>query len=317
MTASSEPAWASLSMHPEDRSEAPADRRSRRHVALQQLIADLGVEERGPDAFVGAVPRRNLPRMFGGQVLGQALLAAAATCAPDRVPHSMHCYFLAPGSPERPVSYQVGRMREGSAFSVRAVHARQGEVLLATVHASFHGAESFLEHEQSPRETFTTGLHPTQLPELEQTLSTFAADLPAWWTEDVPLDIRFVTPPTALSGGASTPARQEFWIRADGSMPRHPAVHAAMLAWASDLNLLDVALRPHGASWYGDRRVFGASLDHALWFHEIPDATLWLWCSQSNERTHNARALCTAKYRDRSGKLIATASQEGILRPVR
>ena len=281
-------------------------------MVVHELLEDLAVEPSGGDGYRGAVPRRNLPRMFGGQILGQALMAAAATCEPERPPHSLHCSFLRPGDPAVPVDFAVVRLRESRAFSTRRVDALQRGALIATAVVSFHVREVSLGYR---RATSDDPLGPEALPTLAERLTAAGGSVPAWWSDPLPFDIRFLREPAALMGATAYPdARQQYWVRTIEALPAQPEVHAAVLAYASDLNLLDAALLPDGASWYGDRRVFGASIDHAMWFHGDLRADNWLLCTQSTEIVHRARALCEARYRELGGELVASAVQEGLVR---
>ncbi|MEE4023362.1 acyl-CoA thioesterase domain-containing protein [Gordonia sp. PKS22-38] len=283
-----------------------------------ELLDVLDVARRGECTFVGPTWTHRLPRLFGGQVLAQALVAAGYTVPTGRAPHSLHAYFLRGGDPDLPVHLDVDTVRDGGTLSTRVVHARQHDNQIFTMTTSFAAKELFGETELDRQESDATPLpEPTTLAELGDRLASARSALPAWWADGQPFDIRFVDDPSALASGVTQRPIQRFWARA--AEPRvdqqlDPTTNCALLAFLSDLNLLDPALMPLGRSWYGNGYTEGASVDHAMWFHAIPHVDQWLSVEQTSPVTAGGRALCTAHFRDATGALVATANQEGLVR---
>ncbi|QSE89844.1 thioesterase family protein [Rhodococcus pseudokoreensis] len=278
---------------------------------LESLVDALRVTPTGGNRFHGPTAVRRLPRLFGGQVLAQAVMAAGATVPEGRYPHSLHTLFLRGGNPEVPVSYQVTVLRDGRSFSARLVTATQGDAVLATLQLSFATEQSGPEHEWSPPLTETA---PDELLPLYQRLEVEFAALPAWWSQPHPFDFRFLEHPEALAAAGTREPEQRFWVRAAAQVPDEPLLHAALLAYVSDLTLLDPALMPHGRSWYGNRVIAGASIDHAMWFHRQFSMNDWMLCRQTSPIATGGRCLCTCDFTTEAGARIASATQEGVLR---
>lgn len=240
-------------------------------------------------------------RVFGGEVAGQALVAAARTVDAARTVHSLHAYFLRPGDPTRPILYQVDPIRDGRSFTTRRVLGIQHGEAIFTLSASFQVHEDGLHH---------------QLPVLD---ATAPEDLPAAgtvpgredWFARFPIELRFPDGPPGL-GGSPEP-RQLTWMRSPERLPDDPALHACAATYFSDLLLLSTALRPHQRV-LGDPRLQMASLDHAVWFHAPFRADDWLCYQQEGPWAGNARALCRGYLFDRAGTLVATVMQEGLIR---
>jgi len=278
---------------------------------LELLVDALRVTPTGGNRFRGPTAARKLPRLFGGQVLAQALMAAGATVTVGRTPHSLHALFLRGGDPEAPVVYEVTILRDGRSYSARAVTATQGGAVLATLQLSFATAQTGPEHEWSASPPGTT---PGQLPPLGERLEPDLAMLPAWWSDPHPFDFRFVDHPEALASAGTRVPEQLFWVRAAAHVPDEPLLHTALLTYISDLTLLDPALMPHGRSWYGNRVIAGASIDHAMWFHRRFSMNDWMLCRQVSPIATGGRCLCTCDFTTEAGLRVASASQEGILR---
>jgi acyl-CoA thioesterase-2 len=264
--------------------------------SVVDLVRLLDVRPGRGDGFTGRSSGSARPRLFGGQVLGQALAAAGRTVGPDRRPHSLHGYFLQPGDPHRPVDYEVTQLREGRSFSTREVRARQGSRLIFTMTASFHGDEPGLEH-QSPA--------PSAPPPYAVPTS---ADRPDEWPDIYRewgcLDIRRVP-------GLSS--RAQAWLRLADALPDDELLHACVLACLSDLTLLSAALVPHGIPPRHEGYLL-ASLDHAIWFHRPARVDDWLLYDQTSPATSNSRGLAVGRLLSADGTLIASVSQEGLLR---
>jgi acyl-CoA thioesterase II len=275
-------------------------------VALDGLVTLLDLERLELNLFRGVSPPHSPTRVFGGQVAGQALVAAGRTVDPDRAVHSLHAYFVRPGDPRVPIVYDVERVRDGRSFSTRRVRAIQhGEAIFA-LSASFQLAQNGLEH----TEAAPTGVPgPEELPDLGEWLRDgegFLAGVPR------PLDLRFVEAPfwSSRRGPASDePIR--VWMRADGTLPDDPLLHVCLLTYASDLTLLGSVLAPHPLHM---AQVQMASLDHAMWFHHPFRADEWLLYECRSPSASGARGLATGRFFTRDGLLVVTAVQEGMVR---
>jgi acyl-CoA thioesterase-2 len=263
--------------------------------------------------FRGVSPPVGPLRVFGGQVASQALVAAGRTVDPARAVHSLHGYFVRPGDPTEPIHYAVENIRDGRSFSVRRCVARQHEKTIFFMSASFHRHETGLDH-HAPGPTEVPA--PEDLPTMAERLSRYPDRAGDWSMVPRPIDIRYVGEPGLVAPGDRPPdPQQRVWMRIDGKLPDDPLLHACLLAYASDLTLLDSVLSVHGEVW-GPGGVIGASLDHALWFHRPARADEWLLYDCWSPSASGSRGLATGRMLDRDGRHIATAVQEGLLRRV-
>ena len=270
--------------------------------SLEDLVELLDLEMIDVDLFRGRQPQTSMQRVFGGQVLGQALAAASLTVDPERVVHSLHGYFLRPGDTSVPIVYRPEPTRDGGSFSSRRVVASQNGKPIFYMSASYQRPEPGLDHQDPmPDDVVPPEEAPRLATVLEAQSGRAAADWDREWSA---LDVRL----------AGVTGRQ-FWIRAAGKLPDDPALHACVLAYASDLTLLGASLLPHGII-IGDRRIQPASLDHALWFHRPFRADEWLLYDQSSPSASGARGFATGRLYAQTGALIASVAQEGLIRPV-
>jgi acyl-CoA thioesterase-2 len=275
-------------------------------VALDGLVALLDLERLELNLFRGVSPPERPTRVFGGQVAGQALVAAGRTVETGRSVHSLHAYFVRPGDPRVPIVYEVERVRDGRSFTTRRVRAVQrGEVIFA-LSASFQLPQEGLEH----TEPAPVGVPaPESLPDLGERLREsggYLVGLPR------PLDLRFVDPPPwSAVRGPVTEAPMRVWMRADGTLPDDPLLHVCLLTYASDLTLLPSVLARHDVHM-GEVQM--ASLDHAMWFHSPFRADEWLLYECRSPSASGARALATGRFFTGSGRLVATTVQEGMVR---
>ena len=223
---------------------------------LDDLVALLDLEPIEVDYFRGRSPAVSLQRVFGGQVAGQALVAAGRTVPEGRAVHSLHAYFLVGGDPTVPILYTVDRMRDGRSFSARRVIAVQHGRPIFALSASFHVGEAGLDHQDAMPEA----PDPERLPPVQEVLAPYEDVLGTWWTRPRPFDLRYVGehPWVARQRGGPQPARSQVWMRAAGRLPDPALLHVCALAYASDLTLLDSVLLAHGRSW-GEPGVTGAS----------------------------------------------------------
>ena len=247
--------------------------------------------------------------MYGGQFLAQALGAAQWTVDGDRTVHSLHGYFLRPGDVALPLELDVERVRDGRSFSSRAVTVRQNGRDLFRMAVSFHVPE--------PGMTFAAPEIP-EVPPPEAVTLTYNAysrangEAEDWDGEARPMDLRYVNPPTAPLGEPVL-EDQRVWMRVTDALPDEPALHAAGLAYLSDSTLIDHAVLRHGRRWQ-DQRLDGTSLDHAMWFHRPARADEWLLFDQTVEATGAARGLTMGRLFDAAGALVASCTQEGLIR---
>ena len=279
--------------------------------AVDDLVKLLDLEPIEVNLFRGVSPDEDRQRVFGGQVAGQALVAAARTVEPGRSVHSLHAYFLRPGDPLVPILYEVDRIRDGRSFTTRRVVAIQHGKAIFNVQASFQVPEEGLEH-QAP---MPDAPPPDQLPDMKTRMAPYAEQMGSWYTRPRPIDMRYVdwNPPDRHE---PLPPHQRVWLRADGRLPDDPVLHACVLTYASDMTLLDTALLPHGGSWQ-DPNLFMASLDHAMWFHRPFRADEWLLYSQDTPSASEGRGLGRGSIFTASGQLAVTVVQEGLIRVTR
>lgn len=258
--------------------------------------------------------RTHVGRVFGGQVLAQALVAAQRTVA-DIAAHSMHAYFLLPGDPQVPIIYETERVRDGHSFTTRRVVAIQHGRPIFVMSASFHKIEAGFEHQLPLPQGVPQPEELTPVADLpEEVLGTLHASVRAYWTRPRPVELR----PVSLGHYTGTPPRepvQYVWFRARGTLPDDPALHRAVLAYTSDMTLLETALVTHGDSVLG-ANIQGASLDHALWLHHPSRVDEWMLYAQDSPFAGGARGLGRGLIYERSGRLVASVVQEGLIRPI-
>ena len=277
--------------------------------ALNDLVALLDLEPIEVNIFRGTQPNEDRQRVFGGQVAGQALVAAARTVEPDRHVHSLHAYFLRPGDPTVPILYDVDRLRDGRSFTTRRVVAIQHGRPIFNLQASFHVSEPGLDyHLDAP----TDVPDPETLPTYRERLEPHRARVADWIDRPRPIDMRYVPPDHAFEPGLKTDG-QLVWMRADGTLPDDPVLHACVVTYASDMTLLDTALRPAGISSL-THDIMMASLDHAMWFHRPFRADEWLLYQQRAESASSARGLASGAIFTADGELVVNVVQEGLLR---
>ncbi len=280
--------------------------------ALDDLIKLLDLEVIEVNIFRGVSPDENRQRVFGGQVAGQALIAASRTVDDkSRHVHSLHAYFLRPGDPNVPILYEVDRIRDGKSFTTRRVIAIQHGKAIFNLQASFQIFEKGLEnHIQMPKD-----LPPAEsLPDFKERMTPYKEQIGDWFDHPRPIDLRYIdSDPFSRKNIKS--AGQKLWMRADGKLPDDPVLHACIVTYASDMSLLDTALLPHGISWT-DKGIQMASLDHVMWFHRPFRADDWLLYDQIALSTSNARGLASGSIFTKSGELVVTVAQEGLTRLV-
>ncbi len=278
---------------------------------MDALVEVLDLEPIEVNIFRGVSPEEDRQRIFGGQVAGQALVAAARTVAPDRRVHSLHAYFLRAGDPKVPVLYEVERLRDGGSFTTRRVAAIQHGKVIFNLSASFQVAEEGFDHAFAMPEVPP----PDDLPTMRERLTMAGIEMAPWIDRPRPIDIRHVDWPEPGNARAGEPT-QRVWLRADGRLPDDPNIHACIVAWASDMTLLDTSVLPHGGLYNVDELLM-ASLDHAMWFHRSFRADDWLLYAQDSPNAGGGRGLSRGLVFTREGTLVATVMQEGLVRTVR
>jgi acyl-CoA thioesterase-2 len=280
-------------------------------AALDELVKLLDLEPIEVNIFRGSSPDERRQRVFGGQVAGQALVAAGRTVERGRV-HSLHAYFLRPGDPTVPILYDVDRIRDGRSFTTRRVVAIQHGRAIFNLSASFHVDEQGFDHQLPMPET----TDPDELPTFEERMRPYAEKMGDWYTRPRPFDQRYVADPLRASPhrGPREP-HQQVWLRADGSLDDEPLLHACMVAYASDMTLLDSILMPHQRAW-DDPGVMMASLDHAMWFHRPIRADEWFLYDQHSPTATGGRGLAMGHIFTRDGRLAVSVVQEGLVRLV-
>jgi acyl-CoA thioesterase II len=282
--------------------------------ALDQLLDLLNLEQIEVNIFRGRSPDERVQRVFGGQVAGQALVAAGRTVPADRPVHSMHAYFIRPGDPSVPLVYTVDRTRDGRSFTTRRVTAIQHGKPIFTLSASFHRPETGYEH--------ATPMPAVRRPDelrsnAERLAEALGGPLPASFKES-PIELRSVGPlsielarnPALRAAGDHS---NLVWVRVTEALPDDPLLHVCLMTYISDLTLLETALLEHGASWY-DGRSSGASLDHAMWFHRPFRADQWLLYAQESPIASGGRVFARGEVFTAGGDLVVSVVQEGLIR---
>lgn len=281
--------------------------------AIDELITLLDLEVVEVNIFRGVSPQENRQRVFGGQVAGQALVAAARTVDDkSRSVHSLHAYFLRPGDPSIPILYEVDRIRDGKSFTTRRVIAIQHGKAIFNLQASFQINEPGLEHFiEMPKDL----PKPESLPDFKTRMEPFKEQIGDWFDRPRPIDLRYIDS-DPISRKNTKSLGQKLWMRADGKLPDDPVLHACIVTYASDMSLLDTTLLPHGRSWT-EQGIQMASLDHVMWFHRPFRADDWLLYDQTAISTSNARGIASGYIFSQSGELVVTVVQEGLTRLIK
>jgi acyl-CoA thioesterase II len=282
--------------------------------AIEELLEILDLETLEVNLFRGRSPQSRWQRVYGGQVIGQALVAACRTVddVAVRPPHSLHAYFLLGGDPKVPIIYDVDRIRDGRSFTTRRVVAIQHGHAIFTMAVSFHLAEEGLSHQLKMPDVPAPEALPSEAEMKERIWPLMPEAVRRYYERERPIELRPVEMGRYL-GEKSEDGRFHVWIRATGSLPDAPAIHQCVLAYASDMTLLDCALIPHGRSVF-DKDIMAASLDHALWFHRAFRADEWLLYAQDSPSLADSRGFSRGLIFSRDGTLVASVAQEGLLR---
>ena len=283
-------------------------------MTLEELIRIVDVKEIGPQLFEGISPAQARGRIFGGQSVAQGLAAAAHTVS-DRAPHSLHLNFISAGDDQKPVRYQVQNLLNGRSFVMRRCDAYQDEQLIFTLTVSFQTTENGFDHQLA--------MPDVPLPDALQQDTQWNADLKRvmqratdrYFSFTRPVEFRPVELARYFEKGqrGDLSSTQHIWLRIRERLPDSAHIHRSVLAWISDMTLLDTALVPHGHNIF-DPEIRGASLDHALWFHRPFRADEWLLFSTEAITTVNGRGFVRGQFFTEQGSLVASVCQEGVLR---
>jgi acyl-CoA thioesterase II len=280
---------------------------------LTDLIALLSLERIEENLFRGPSQDLGWGTVFGGQVLGQALSAAAQTLPPDRPVHSLHAYFLRPGNVSKPIVYDVDRIRDGSSFTTRRVVAIQSGRPIFNMSASFQVGEAGFEHQDPMPEAPP----PESLPTERERLAKYAARLPKMVLEranaERPFEMRSADPDEDPFAPAPRAPRRLLWLRTAAALPDDPALHRYLLAYVSDFSFVTTSLLPHGANWLVPGLQI-ASIDHVMWFHQPFRCDEWLLHVIDSPAAHGARGFVRGRFFTRDGRLVASTAQEGLIR---
>jgi acyl-CoA thioesterase II len=283
-------------------------------AALQELVETLNLEPLEVNLFRGRSPQSRWQRVFGGQVIGQALVAACRTVddVGARPPHSLHAYFLLGGDPKVPIIYEVDRIRDGRSFITRRVIAIQHGHAIFSMSVSFHIAEDGLSHQFTMPNVPRPDALPSEAEIKDRIMPLMPEPVRRYYERERPLELRPVEYKRYL-GEKSEEGRFHVWMRATGRLPDEPAIHQCVLAYASDMMLLDSALIPLGRTAF-EPAIMAASLDHALWFHRPFRADDWLLYAHDSPNLSGARGFSRGLIFARDGTLVASVAQEGLLR---
>ena len=283
----------------------------RGQAVVDGLVRLLDLERIDDNLYRGVSPEISPIRVFGGQVAAQALIAAGRTVPSERRVHSLHSYFLRPGSPRQPIVYQVDRVRDGVSFTTRRVVAIQHGKPIFTMSASFQIDEPGVDH----ADPMPVVPPPETLPTYAERIASIRERMAVWGQIPRPFDIRYVDDPPWQSrlAGPQTEAHNKVWFRADGVLPDDDLLHVCVLAYLSDLTLLYSVLATHALSMEFDR-IQLASLDHAMWFHRPFRVDEWVLYDTSSPSASGARGLGTGHFFSQDGRMLATVVQEGLVR---
>ena len=283
-------------------------------AAIQDVLSILDLEQLEVNLFRGRSPQSRWQRVFGGQVIGQALVAACRTVedVATRPPHSLHAYFLLGGDPKVPIIYEVDRIRDGRSFTTRRVVAIQHGRAIYSMSVSFHIAEQGWSHQfEMPHVPMPDQL-PSEAEVRDQLVPRMSEPVRRYYERERPIELRPVEYGRYL--GEKIPGnRFHIWFRATGRLPDEPAIHQCVLAYASDMTLLDTALVPLGKTVFNED-IMAASLDHALWFHRPFRADEWLLYAEDSPNLGGARGFARGLIFTADGTLVASVAQEGMLR---
>ncbi len=279
--------------------------------AVQTLVESLQLERLQLNLFRGITPDGMGPRIFGGQVISQSLLAAYETVE-ERICHSLHCYFIRPGDPRVPIVFEVDRSRDGGSFTTRRVVAVQHGEQIFNLAASFMAPQSGFEHQSD----MPSGPHWSELPDEAEMMAEFMKTAPEemkkWMGRERPIEMRAQDARSYWQSGPKPPVSQN-WFRCRTPIGDDAHMHQVILAYASDMNLLSTGMRPHGVHWQTPG-FQSASLDHAMWFHKATDFNQWHLYAHDSPSASGGRGFIRGSIYAEDGTLVASVAQEGLMR---
>ncbi len=277
---------------------------------LQELLAILDLRQTGDDTYVGSHPSKNPVRTFGGQMMAQSLVAATRSLKYDLPPSALSVHFIAGGDPERDLEFHVARLRDERRFANRRVDVMQDGVLLTSAMVSYLAGGRSLEHGVEPPEL----PDPLAVPPVDDLLRGYEDVVPHFVNALRPIDWRYTNDPTwVMRSKGEKLTYNRVWMKAQGEMPVDPSLHAAAMAYASDTTVLDSIITTHGLSW-GFDRICAVTTNHSVWFHRPVRFDDWVLYSTTSPVAADSRGLGTGHFFDRSGQLLATVVQEGIVK---
>jgi acyl-CoA thioesterase-2 len=280
--------------------------------AVDELLRTLDLEKLEENLFRGLSPQVGWQRVFGGQVVAQAIVAAQRTVEPDRRIHSLHGYFMRPGDPSVPIIYSADRIRDGGSFTTRRIVALQHGHAIFSLAASFHLREDGLEHQVAMPTVPTPESLPSETELAEKLIHVAPENVRRYWQRKRAIELRPVDLTHYFSAKKLAPV-QYVWFRSSSPLPDDPSIHEAALGYASDMTLLDTSLFPHGRAVF-DPKIQVASLDHALWFHRPSRLEDWHLYAQDSPSSSGARGFTRGSIFSRDGRLVASVAQEGLIR---
>lgn len=277
---------------------------------FDELLAILELSPSGADVFVGRHPRKNPVRTFGGQLMAQAFVAASRSLDHELPPSALSVHFIAGGDPARDIEFHVVRLRDERRFANRRVDAMQGDTLLATALVSYLSGGHGLEHNFDMPEV----PEPHTLPTIDDLLVGYEKVVPAFVTALRPIEWRYTNDPAwVMRDKGNRLERNRVWLKADGVMPDDPVLHNAAMIYSSDTTVLDSIITTHGLSWGWDR-IFAVTINHSVWFHRPVDFAEWVLYSTASPVAAESRGLAMGHFFNRSGQVVATVAQEGIVK---
>ena len=277
---------------------------------LDELLAILDLRQVDDDTYVGSHPSKNPVRTFGGQMMAQSLIAATRSLENVLPPSALSVHFIAGGDPEKDLEFHIARLRDERRFANRRVDVMQDGVLLTSAMVSYLAGGRSLEHGIEPPAL----PDPLTVPPVDDLLRGYEDVVPHFVNALRPIDWRYTNDPTwVMRSKGEKLTYNRVWMKAQGQMPDDPALHAAALAYASDTTVLDSIITTHGLSW-GFDRIFAVTTNHSVWFHRPVRFDEWVLYSTSSPVAADSRGLGTGHFFDRSGQLLATVVQEGIVK---
>ncbi|WP_422746486.1 acyl-CoA thioesterase II [Mycobacterium sp. WMMD1722] len=277
---------------------------------FDELLAVLDLRRVDDTTFVGGHPSRNPVRTFGGQMMAQAFVAAGRTLAHRIAPSALSVHFIAGGDPDRDLQFRVTRLRDERRFANRRVDVCQDDEVLTTALVSYMNGGRGLEHSVAPPEVAA----PEELPGIDELLRGYEQTVPHFVSALRPIEWRYTNDPAwVMRDRGGRLEHNRVWLKTVGAMPEDPVLHAAALVYSSDTTVLDSIITTHGLSW-GFDRIFAVTMNHSVWFHRPVRFDEWVLYSTESPVAAESRGLGRGHFFDRSGALLATVVQEGIVK---